>query len=176
MIELSLTVETFLLGEVVKTRFTYSGETREEYMGSIKTGDEVVMVRRWVPAYTGGGSNIYTRAEGEVPIHCFCEDVRMRLKKCDLEGPGSGYISFAKGSLFRSWECFFNGGSCETHSWSSDKECHSGRNYVVDYCRYTCIMHTVNPREGTATLYWYNIINTCNTCVCIILQCKFSCM
>ena len=81
-IELAFENLPFLIGEVVGDDgyFTYEGDEKEIYMGTLKDGDKVLRVRRWLPLHSGGGSSVFEQIEGdEGVILAFAEDVRYKI-------------------------------------------------------------------------------------------------
>ena len=55
----------WMIGEVIKKVHKYEGEGEsEQYTGTIRPGDEVVHLRRWMPLQNGGGGNQHSRRRG----------------------------------------------------------------------------------------------------------------
>ena len=72
----------WMVGEVMEGMETYDGaDVEDPVMGTVKSGDKIIHLRRWMPLETGGGCNIYECTETKTLA--FVEDVRYAIsRKC----------------------------------------------------------------------------------------------
>ena len=84
-VELAFQAVPWMMAKVVGDVVTYSGVEKEEWIGVVKPGDQLLCVERWMPLETGGGSSIFEKARGD-PVNVFTNDVRFLISKAEANG------------------------------------------------------------------------------------------